>query len=58
MLEYMTLKDVAAALHITVKTLYMMRKRGELKFTKIGAHNRINRAELERFLASHTDGAA
>ncbi len=54
--EYMKLKAVAAALGVSVKTLYTLRDRG-LVFTKIGGATRISRDELERFLAANRDGA-
>lgn len=55
--EFMKLKTVADLLQVSVKTLYDRRRRGELKFTKIGSHNRITRTELERFIQANTDGA-
>jgi excisionase family DNA binding protein len=56
--EFMKLKTVAELLQVSVKTLYDRRRRGELRFTKIGSHNRITRTELDRFIKENTDGAA
>lgn len=56
--EFMKLKAVAELLQVSVKTLYDRRRRGELRFTKIGSHNRITRTELDRFIKENTDGAA
>lgn len=56
--EFMKLRTVAEMLQVSVKTLYDRRRRGELRFTKIGSHNRITRAELDRFIQANTDGAA
>jgi excisionase family DNA binding protein len=55
--EFMKLKTVAELLQVSVKTLYDRRRRGELRFTKIGSHNRITRTELDRFIKENTEGA-
>jgi excisionase family DNA binding protein len=49
--EMLKLKDVAAALKVTIPTLYNLAKRGKLHFVKIGAATRINKDEINRFLA-------
>lgn len=53
--NYLTLKDVAARLKVTKKTLYEWRRAGKIEFVKIGTRNRITTAELERFIE---EGAA
>lgn len=55
MSELMTLKEVAAMLKVTTKTLYKLRGQGQIAFTKIGGATRISLDELERFLATNRD---
>lgn len=54
-MEYLTVKQVAAALNISVVSVYRLHYDGVLKFTKVGkGATRISKAELERYLAIQT----
>lgn len=46
--EVFTLKQAAEALKVTRKTLYLWRKRGEIRFVKVGARFRVTAEELQR----------
>lgn len=50
--EYLKLKDVAAALKVTIPTLYNLAKRGQLHFVKVGASTRIAKDEIDRLLSA------
>lgn len=51
MIELMKLKDVAAALKVTIPTLYNLAKRGQIHFVKIGSATRISAEEVQRLTA-------
>lgn len=50
--ELLKLKDVAAALKVTIPTLYNLAKRGQLQLVKVGASTRIAKDEIDRLLAA------
>lgn len=54
-MEYMTLKEVAAALGISVMGVYRLHYKGAIPFTKIGKATRIQRAALEQYLTAQTN---
>lgn len=49
----MTVTDVAATLKVSARTLYRWIKSGELPVRRLGRSIRIDRRELDRFLARH-----
>ena len=54
-MEYLTIKEVAAALNISVMGVYRLHYRGAIPFTKIGKATRIQRAALEQYLTAQTN---
>lgn len=54
-MEYLTVKEVAAALGISVMSVYRLHYNGDLPFTKIGRLTRVSRATLEQYLTSKTN---
>ena len=53
-MEYLTVKQVAEALHISKMGVYRLHNKGAIPFTKIGKVTRIQRAALEQYLAGQT----
>jgi len=53
--EYLKLQTVAQALQVSMKTLYSLRNRGEIEFTKIGGATRVAKSELDRYLNANSD---
>jgi len=49
----MTVKDAAAALKFSERTLYRWITSGDLPVRRLGRSIRIDRGELDRFLARH-----
>ena len=54
-MEYLTLKEVAAALGISIMSVYRLHYKGAIPFTKIGKATRIQRAALEQYLTAQTN---
>lgn len=54
-MEYMTVKEAAAALGVCVMSIYRLHNKGVIPFTKIGNATRISRPALEQFLAAQTN---
>jgi len=54
-MELVKIKDAARILSVTPKTIYALHSKGELHFVKIGKGTRIEREELARFIAAHSD---
>lgn len=54
-MEYLTLKEVAAALGISIMGVYRLHYKGAIPFTKIGKATRIQRAALEQYLTAQTN---
>lgn len=54
-MEYLTLKEVAAKLGISVMGVYRLHRKGAIPFTKIGKLTRIQRAALEQYLTAQTN---
>ena len=52
--EFYTIQEVARALKVTERALYIWKDEGKITFTKFGKSNRISREELERFIAAGT----
>jgi excisionase family DNA binding protein len=50
------IEDAAGLLSVSRTTLYQLLSQGELKTIHIGRAVRVPRAELERWLARHTEG--
>lgn len=55
MQELFALRSVADTLKTSIKTLYRLRRRGELSFVKVGNRNRITADEINRYLIAHSD---
>ena len=53
--EFYTIQEVARALKVTERALYIWKDEGKITFTKFGKSNRISREELERFIAAGTE---
>jgi excisionase family DNA binding protein len=49
----MTVTDVAATLKVSTRTLYRWIKSGDLPVRRLGRSIRIDREELDRFVAAH-----
>lgn len=50
--------QVATALSISRSSVYRLFETGDLKWVKVGSHRRVSSAEIDRFIAAHTDMAA
>lgn len=53
-MEYMSRKQVAAELNISIRSVARLLSSGALPKTKVGNVSRISRAALEKYLASQT----
>ena len=51
----LTVKEAAKVLQVTTSTVYNLRQRGEISFTKVGGSSRISAEELERFIKDNTE---
>ena len=51
--ELLTLKEAAALLKVTTRTLFTWLRRGDLKGHKAGRGWRIKRSAIDAFLAAH-----
>jgi len=52
----LTEKEAAAALKLSVKTLFNLRRAGALPYVRIGSRICYTRADLERFVTSRRRG--
>lgn len=54
----LTVQQTADLLQMSKVTVYRLFGRGELAWIQIGAHRRVTAAEIDRFLAAHTEVSA
>ncbi|MGU3650610.1 helix-turn-helix domain-containing protein [Mycolicibacterium sp. A43C] len=54
----LTVAEAAIALKIGKTKLYELFAAGELAWVQIGAHRRVAEAEIDRFIADHTERSA
>jgi excisionase family DNA binding protein len=54
----LTVSEAAAALHISRSSIYRLFDAGELAWVQIGASRRLTAAEIDRFIAAHTEAAS
>ncbi|AER47702.1 helix-turn-helix domain-containing protein [Mycobacterium phage Dori] len=54
----LTIPETAELLRVHVATVYRLFDRGELRWVKVGSRRLVTRAEVDRFIAAHEEGAA
>jgi excisionase family DNA binding protein len=54
----LTIVEAAAALRISRSSIYRLFDAGQLGWVQIGASRRVTSAEIERFIAAHTEAAS
>ena len=54
----LTVLEAAAALRISRSSIYRLFESRELAWVQIGAARRVTSAEIERFIAAHTEAAS
>lgn len=54
----LTIQETAAELKSSRATIYRLFAAGELRWVQIGARRRVTAAEIDRFLAEHTEQAS
>lgn len=54
----LTIPETAELLRVHPATVYRLFDRGELGWVKVGARRLVTRAEVDRFIAEHEQGAA
>jgi excisionase family DNA binding protein len=54
----LTIPEVSAALRISRSSIYRLFEAGELAWVQIGAARRVTSAEVNRFVAKHTEAAS
>ena len=53
----LTILEVAATLRISRSSVYRLFDSGQLRWVQIGSTRRVSSAEIDRFIADHTDMA-
>ncbi|WP_319446856.1 MULTISPECIES: helix-turn-helix domain-containing protein [unclassified Mycobacterium] len=54
----LTIPEAAGALRISRSSIYRLFESGELAWVQIGAARRVTSAEINRFVAKHTEAAS
>jgi excisionase family DNA binding protein len=54
----LTIPEVATALRISRSSVYRLFEGGELRWVKVGSTRRVSSAEVDRFIAEHTEAAS
>lgn len=54
----LTIVEAAEALSISRSSIYRLFDAGQLAWVQIGASRRVASAEIERFIAAHTEAAS
>jgi excisionase family DNA binding protein len=54
----LTVKEAAEAMCISRSSVYRLFDAGQLAWVQIGSSRRVTSAEIERFIAAHTEKAA
>jgi excisionase family DNA binding protein len=54
----LTVKEAAEAMCISRSSVYRLFDAGQLAWVQIGSSRRVTSAEIERFIAAHTERAA
>jgi excisionase family DNA binding protein len=53
-----TIPEAAARLRISRSTIYRLFEAGELRWVRVCASRRVSTAEINRFIAEHTEAAS
>ena len=54
----LTIPEVATALRISRSSVYRLFDGGELRWVRVGSTRRVSSAEINRFIAAHTEAAS
>jgi excisionase family DNA binding protein len=54
----LTIPEVATALRISRSSVYRLFEGGELRWVRVGSTRRVSSAEINRFIAEHTEAAS
>lgn len=54
----LTIREAADALRISRSSVYRLFEAGQLAWVQIGSSRRVSSAEIEQFIAAHTEKAA
>ena len=54
----LTIPEVVTALRISRSSVYRLFDGGELRWVRVGSTRRVSSAEINRFIAAHTEAAS
>ncbi|MGV0738183.1 helix-turn-helix domain-containing protein [Mycobacterium syngnathidarum] len=54
----LTIPETAEVLRVHKATVYRLFDKGELRWVNVGSRRLVTRAEVDRFIAEHEQGAA
>jgi excisionase family DNA binding protein len=54
----LTVAEVMATLRVSRAGVYRLFSAGDLRWIQVGAHRRVSAAEIDRFVAEHTQAIA
>lgn len=54
--DFLTVREVAVFLRLSVLTIYKYIKEGQLEAAEFGGHYRVSKSALERFIENHIVG--